>query len=80
MSTQQPLEALKSQGDMAFWLNKHPKCPHCGTDYDVSKNDAWRLCNENTHDVSCPNCDLDFRVKSSVTYHFSTDSDVQDVG
>ena len=78
MTTQQPLEALKKQGDMDFWLNKQPKCPHCGNDFDVSKNDAWRIYAEDTHDVSCPSCDLDFKVKSSVTFKFTTDASVQD--
>jgi transposase-like protein len=78
MSTQQPLEALKKAGDMGFWLNERPRCPHCGADFDVSKNDAWRIYAEGHHDLSCPSCDLDFKVKSSVTFKFSTDESVQE--
>lgn len=73
MPSQMPLEALKREGDSNFWLNKSPRCPHCGADFDVSKNDAWRIYEEGHHELSCPKCGLDFSVRSSVTYQFSTD-------
>jgi transposase-like protein len=77
MSTQEQFEALKIDGDICFWGRPSPRCPHCGHSYDVSKHDAWHIYAEGTHDLSCPSCDLDFKVRTSVRHSFTTDSDVQ---
>ncbi len=68
------LAALESQGSTEFWANSSPKCPHCGSDFDVRENEAWRLFDEaDTHEVDCPICSLEFKVNSSASWSFSTD-------
>lgn len=57
-----------------FWRKDQPKCPHCGTDGDVSDIDWWRLCEEGEHEVTCPSCGEDFTVSTAVSYSFSTDT------
>lgn len=68
--------ALKAQpkGSLEFWGNDEPKCPHCGTECNVSDNGWWRLYEEGEHEVTCQSCDEDFTVSTRVTYRFSTDS------
>ncbi len=68
------LGALSVRGTTEFWGNKMPKCPHCGYDYDIARNDAWSLYDDNNdHEVECPSCDLSYRVRTSAVYSFSTD-------
>lgn len=59
---------------LEFFGNKSPKCPHCGTESDVSDNEWWKLYEEGEHEVTCPSCDEDFTVSTSVSYSFSTDN------
>lgn len=56
-----------------FWRKDDPKCPHCSTECKVSDNDWWKLYEEGEHEVSCPSCDEDFTVTTSVSFSFSTD-------
>ncbi len=70
------LKAAQQKGMRAeseYWLNDNPRCPHCGEDCDISKNDWWRLYEEGEHDVDCPHCDDSFTVSTRVSYTFSTD-------
>lgn len=68
------LVALKEGPSYRFSANDKPKCPHCGVDFDIAENEAWFLYDENdTHDVTCPSCEGDFRVESSARWTFSTD-------
>jgi len=53
--------------------NNNPRCPHCGTEGDVSENEWWKMYEEGEHDVSCPHCAGDFSVSTRVRYSFSTD-------
>lgn len=73
MSTEK-FAALKAGDSLDFWDQKHPKCPHCGHECDVSENDWWRLYEEGEHDVDCPSCDQEFTVSTRVSYSFDTDS------
>lgn len=57
-----------------YWRRDQPRCPHCGTECDVSDNDWWRLYAEGEHEVSCPHCNGDFTVSTQVSYSFSTDN------
>lgn len=57
-----------------FFANKNPKCPHCGEECSVSDNEWWHLYEEGEHEVTCPACDEDFTVSTSVSYSFSTDN------
>ena len=77
---QKPLEALKAEGDMAFWRERHPRCPHCGHECDLGKNDWWGLCTEegDVHEKDCPNCDLPFKIRPKVSFTFSTDEQGED--
>ena len=34
------LSALKEGPSYRFSVNKQPKCPHCGEDFDIAKNEA----------------------------------------
>lgn len=56
-----------------YWAASAPKCPHCGEVCSVSKNEWWKLYEEGEHEVTCPSCDGDFSVRTSVSYSFSTD-------
>lgn len=68
------LAALNADQYGVFSFNKMPKCPHCGSDFGVSENEAWHLYDENgPHDVTCPDCEEDFRVNSHADWRFSTD-------
>lgn len=65
------LEALKKCGNdivdrLEFFGNRNPKCPYCGEEW-------WELYEEGDHTVTCPSCDHDFIVRTSVSYSFSTD-------
>jgi hypothetical protein len=67
--------ALKTGDWLDFWGLNAPRCPHCGTEYDIAANDAWRLYEEGEHEVECdgPNCGREFTVTVRVSYSFSTD-------
>lgn len=69
------LEALKAaKSSMDFWGNSNPKCPHCGTEFNIQENEAWSLYNDNDrHDVDCPTCEREFSVETRCSYTFSTD-------
>lgn len=68
------LEALRKDRGLEFFANDAPKCPHCGEDFDITRNEAWFLFDENdTHTVECFRCENPFLVKSSATWRFSTD-------
>jgi transposase-like protein len=71
----EPFAALKAEpaSSLEFWGNKKPRCPHCGESHSVSENEWWRLYEEGEHEVTCPDCDGDFTVSTSVTYSFSTE-------
>ena len=55
-------------------MNKNPKCPHCGADFDVFENEAFYLYEDEAENtVECDACDLPFKVRSIATWTFSTD-------
>lgn len=69
-----PLAALHRGGAFDFSVNKKPKCPHCGDDFDIDANEAWFLYDENeTHTVVCRLCENEFQVNSHARWSFSTD-------
>ena len=73
------LASLKSGNWSDFSYLKQPKCPHCGSDFDISENEAWFLYDENdNHDVECPSCSGEFSVRSHATWRFSTDEQEDD--
>ena len=72
------LGALNAEDDpvhrLDFWHTDKPKCPHCGVFYDIHRHDAWDLYSEDEeHTVTCPECDWDFVVVTTISYAFSTD-------
>lgn len=70
----EPLSALKGGKFLEFAVNKEPKCPHCGANFDIARNEAWHLYDDNDrHEVTCPVCDLDFKIESHADWRFSTD-------
>lgn len=73
-------EALKAGHSFDFCVNKKPKCPHCGEDFDISDNEAWFLYDEDRgpHDVDCPDCHLPFSVSAVAHWSFSTDEQEDD--
>lgn len=57
-----------------FWGNKQPKCPHCGSDFDIDRNEAWFLYDDSDrHTVECPVCEQEFDVVSWASWTFHTD-------
>lgn len=51
----------------------HPsevRCPKCGYHWRVGDGDDYDLYEDGTHEVSCPDCNFDFEVETSVTYSF----------
>lgn len=69
------LKALKAAPhSIEFWGNDNPRCPHCGNSQDISRHEWYHLYDDNDrHEVTCPDCDLDFSVKTIVKYSFCTD-------
>jgi uncharacterized Zn-finger protein len=68
------LAALGAGKFLEFSMNKVPKCPHCGADFDIDRNEAWRIYDENDrHEVDCPVCNEDFTIRSHADWRFSTD-------
>jgi DNA-directed RNA polymerase subunit RPC12/RpoP len=66
--------ALNAGHSYNFSVNKVPKCPHCGSDFDIDRNEAWFLYDENdTHEVECPSCGGGYQVRSLAIWMFSTD-------
>ena len=47
------------------------RCPHCGASFHYSTDD-YDLYDEGEHNVSCPECDQDFTITTSVTYSFTS--------
>lgn len=75
----EPYAALDASGWSAFSMNRAPRCPHCGDDFDITDNEAWRLYDDGeTHEVECPSCDRAFTVNSTATWRFSTDEQDRD--
>jgi uncharacterized protein with PIN domain len=73
------LSALNAGGWFDFSMNRQPRCPHCGSDFDITDNEAWHLFDQNeTHTVECPVCDLPFYVNSHAVWSFSTDEQEDD--
>ena len=66
-------EALNKGTFLDFWGQKYPKCPHCGTVYDIDDNESWELYEDDEHTVTCHSCELEFQVNTIVGYRFSTD-------
>lgn len=68
------LAALEQGRSYDFVMNKEPKCPHCGSDFDIQQGEAWFLYDENnTHDVECKSCNMEFQVSSHAHWSFSTE-------
>ncbi|WP_011579544.1 MULTISPECIES: hypothetical protein [Chelativorans] len=77
----EPLKALKEGRPWEFSATAAPKCPHCGIDFDIDRNEAWFLYDENhTHDVECPSCERGFQVSSTARWIFSTDEQDEESG
>ena len=58
-----------------YWRNEKPKCPHCGTDFDVWDGD--RPLDLNYEDgghttFNCGSCSKNFVCVTEVHYKFST--------
>lgn len=71
--------ALKKGPSHQFYSNKTPKCPHCGSNFDIQDGEAWHLYDDNnTHEVECPDCNMDFQVTSHASWSFSTDEQEDD--
>lgn len=71
--------ALKNLGSIEFIAKDNPKCPHCGEDYDIQKNEAWQLYDENEdHNIDCNLCGNEFNVVSNARWSFSTDEQEED--
>jgi len=59
--------------DLSF--NTEPICPHCGSEFNISENEAWHLYNEDgdVKYIECPDCEKSFFVQPNISYTFSTD-------
>ena len=72
--SQEPLEALRNNRFYEFDHEIHPKCPHCGTTYNIVDNEAWQLYDaDQGHTIECPQCKLPFQVVVHTQYYFSTE-------
>ena len=68
------LAALRKSQPFEFFGNKQPICPHCGSNFDITANEAWHLFSEDeTHDVECNRCEMDFLVSSRASWTFDTE-------
>lgn len=66
-------DAESQRRGMDFRCNDNPKCPHCGETYSIEAHEAYQLLSEDSHDVTCGECDRDFQVSTNVSYSFNTD-------
>ncbi len=48
------------------------RCPDCGHKEKVFDGDHYEILSDDTHDVSCQECDHDFEITTSVSYTFSS--------
>lgn len=71
---QERCAALKRDGWMEFFGLRNPRCPHCGTEHDISESGAYRLYEEGEHELDCESCEREFTVSTRVSYTFSTDT------
>lgn len=58
-----------------YWGNEKPKCPHCGTDFDVWGDDnPINLSYEDGGQTTfeCKSCHEDFCCVTNIKYTFST--------
>jgi hypothetical protein len=69
------LKALTAApSDIYFVMNKQPRCPHCGADFDIFENEAFYLYQDDgENEVTCEACDLPFTVRSVAHWSFSTE-------
>ena len=70
------LNKTRENGDeIRFWRNKNPMCPHCGESYDIQENQAWDLYEPSIeeHEIECPECGIEFNVRVTVSFSYSTD-------
>jgi len=56
--------------DEELHSNEKVRCPDCGRAWRVGDGDYYELYNEGTHDVTCPECDADFEVRTWVQHTF----------
>ena len=68
-------EALNENSMLDFMHEQNPRCPHCGTAYDIQEREAWHLYDtqECDHDIECHSCENAFRVAVHCKFTFSTD-------
>lgn len=58
-----------------YWRNKLPKCPHCGTDFQVWEDDNPQALGYDDGDhttFECASCGKEFVTVTTVEYVFST--------
>lgn len=53
------------------------RCPECGYKIDVFAREYYEILSDNSHDVSCIDCDHEFEVQTSVSYTFTSPEMIQ---
>lgn len=48
------------------------RCPRCGHMWDPYEGEDYGVFKEDGDDVYCPECDCEFHVSTSITYHFTS--------
>jgi hypothetical protein len=48
------------------------RCPHCRHAWNVYEGDNYALLKEDTHQVTCPECEREFEVETRVSYSFTS--------
>lgn len=51
---------------------KNAICPNCNRPIDIPGDEMFRLYEEGEHDITCPSCNTDFSVSTTVSHTFST--------
>lgn len=50
--------------------DKEVRCPKCGHSWDPYEHEDYKVLNDGTHDVTCPDCEHDFEVRTWVSHTF----------
>lgn len=64
---------LSKDNDHDYTYNSSPVCPHCDYEICISGDELHPLYEEGEHKIECPDCQSEIKVKSIVTWYFSTD-------
>ncbi len=61
-----------------LWHDKFVRCPKCGHLWDPSECEDYDLLGDGEHDATCPECDHDFEISTSISFSFKSPERIQE--